>query len=89
MSNLKVVETDVEPFDRVTLNPEGRVEYDDGRLTALYPENADESEYVAALFHYDTGDTVSLPDSTVVLGAGEGVVTALVPADAYTAEGGK
>jgi len=88
MSDLKVVETDVEPFDRVTLNPEGRIEYDDGRLTALYPENADESEYFVALFHYDT-DPLSLPDSTVVLGAGEGVVTALVPTDAYSVEGGE
>lgn len=88
MSELAVVDRDVSPFDRVELSPDGRVEYDDGRLTALFPENADTAEYVVALFHYSGGDsTVELPDDSVVLGAGEGVVTALVPSDAYT-EGG-
>ena len=85
MSDLSIVDQNVEPFDTVTLNPEGRVNYDDGRLTALYPKGSDVDTYRVALFHYDD-DTVSLPDDSVVLEASEGVVTALVPEDAY-AEG--
>lgn len=87
MSELNVVETDVDVFDRVALNPEGRIEYEDGRLTALYPEKAGETEYVVARFHYDSG-SVELPDDTVVLGVDEGVVMALVPEDAYHTGGG-
>jgi hypothetical protein len=84
MSELAVVDTDVEPFDRVEVAPDGRVDYSDGHLTALFPENSETREYVVALFHYGGGDnTVDVPDDTVVLGAGEGVVTALVPAEAY------
>lgn len=89
MSELKVVETDVELFTRLTLSPEARIEFDGDRLTALYPSDASETEYVGALFHYDeSGETVELPEDSVVLEAGEGVVTALVPESAYT-EGGE
>lgn len=88
MSELFVVDTDVEPFDRVELSPDGRVEYDGGQLTALFPENADVRQYVVSLFNYGgESDTVDLPDDSVVLDVGEGVVTVLVPSDAYAGDG--
>jgi hypothetical protein len=89
MSELAVVEKGVDPFDTVTLNPEGRVDYTDGRLTALYPADSETEDYRVALFHYDGADgSVELPEGAVVLDAGEGVVTALVPEGAYSTEGG-
>jgi hypothetical protein len=84
MTELAVVETVVEPFSRVEISPDSRTDYEDGRLTAVYPSETDEVEYVVALFNYDSKRaTVEIPGESVVLDVSEGVVTALVPADAY------
>ncbi|CAM2757038.1 hypothetical protein [Halobacterium salinarum] len=87
MSELQVVDTGVEPLSRVEFAPDGRVNYADGRLTAVYPKNADTVEYVVAVFNYRESSTVELPNDSVVLSVGEGVVVAAVPADAYGVEG--
>lgn len=85
---LEVVDTSVEPLSRVEFAPDGRVEYDDGRLRCLYPSEAATTEFVVAVFNYRDTNTVELPDGAVVLSVGEGVVVAAVPADAYGVEGG-
>ncbi|PSP79516.1 hypothetical protein BRC81_04695 [Halobacteriales archaeon QS_1_68_20] len=72
----------VDAFDRLTLNTEGRLEFEDGTLTAVYPDGAEETEYVVALFPVE-GGTVELTDSAVVLEATGDTVVALVPATAY------
>jgi len=86
MSNALTVKNhqNVSAFDRLTLNTDGRLEFEDGALTAVYPEESDESEYVVAMFPVE-GGTVELPDRAVVLEATDTVV-ALVPADAYGGE---
>jgi hypothetical protein len=71
----------VEPFDRLTLNSEHRLEFEDGHLTAVYPAGADETEYVVAMYPVESG-TVELPDGAVVLEATDTLV-ALTPATAY------
>jgi len=73
----------VEPLSRVEFAPDGRVEYADGRLTAVYPKNADTVGYVIARFDYTESDTVELPNDSVVLSVGGGVLVAAVPANAY------
>jgi hypothetical protein len=81
-NKLKVVTEDsVEPFDRLTLNADHRIDFEDGELTAAYPENADETEYQVALFPTEDGG-VELPDGSAVLSVGESVV-ALVPTEQY------
>jgi len=88
MSELRVVDTAVEPFDTVTLSPD-RVEYDDGQLTAVYPSDADTETFRVALFEYGgEADAVDLPEDSAVLSVGEGVVVALVPETAYHGGGG-
>lgn len=84
MSNtLKVVtESNVETFDEVTLNPDHRLDFEDGELTAVYPENADETEYRVAMFPITNG-TVELPDGAAVLDVTTDTVVALVPEAAY------
>jgi len=86
MSNIFAVvhRENLEAFDRLTVNTEYRLEFDDGELTAVYPENADETEYVTAMFPVSEG-TVELPDGAVVLEATDTVV-ALVPNAAYGGE---
>lgn len=86
MSNRLTVKNhqNVSAFDRLTLNTDGRLEFEDGALTAVYPEESGESEYVVAMFPVE-GGTVELPDRAVVLEATDTVV-ALVPADAYGGE---
>lgn len=83
MSNtLTVVDREnVEAFDRLTLNADHRLEFEDGELTAIYPDRADETEYVVAMYPVE-GGTVELPDGAVVLEATDTVV-ALTPATAY------
>lgn len=83
MSNeLKVVvEENVEPFDRLILNTEHRIEYRDGELRAAYPPTAEEREYQVALFPTEDGG-VELPDGSAVLSVGETAV-ALVPVEEY------
>jgi len=83
MGELEVVDTAVEPLSRVEFAPDGRVEYENGRLTAVYPSNADVREFVVAVFNYRDTNSVELPDGAVVLSVGEGVVSAAVPSDAY------
>lgn len=87
MTDLAVVDRSVDPFDTVELDPDGRINYTDGHLTALYPEGSDTGDYRVALFHYQ-GEraTVELPDGSVALSVSSGTVTALVPTEAY-AEG--
>jgi hypothetical protein len=87
MSELEVLDTDVSPLSRVEFNPDGRVEYENGRLTAVYPSDADVREFVIAVFRYADSDTVELPNDSVVLSVGEGVVVTAVPSDAYGVEG--
>jgi hypothetical protein len=77
-----VVEENVEPFDRLTLNTDHRIDFEDGELTAAYPENADETEYQVALFPTSEDGSVELPDGSAVLSVGESVV-ALVPVEQY------
>lgn len=89
MSELEVVDTSVSPLSRVEFNPDGRVEYENGRLTAVYPSDADVREFVIAVFNYRESSTVELPEGAVVLSVGEGVVVAAVPSDAYGVEGGE
>lgn len=87
MTDLAVVDTTVEPFDAVELDPSGRVEHADGRLVAVHDADADTTKFRVALFQYDAsggGSSVDLPDGAVVLDVGGGTITALVPADAYT-----
>ena len=83
MSELEVVDTAVEPLSRVEFSPDGRVEYDDGRLRCLYPSDAAITEFVIAVFDYGASSTVELPEGAVVLSVGEGTVVAAVPSDAY------
>ncbi|GGL28859.1 hypothetical protein GCM10009037_10680 [Halarchaeum grantii] len=83
MSELEVVDTAVSPLSRVEFNPDGRVNYENGRLTAAYPSNADTTEFVIAVFRYADSNTVELPEGAVVLDVGEGVVVTAVPSDAY------
>ena len=83
MSELEIVDTAVSPLSRVKFNPDGRVEYENGRLTAVYPSDADTTEFVIAVFRYADSDTVELPNDSVVLSVGEGVVVAAVPSAAY------
>lgn len=89
MSELEVVDTSVSPLSRVEFNPDGRVEYENGRLTAVYPSDADVREFVIAVFRYADSDTVELPEGAVVLSVGEGVVVTVVPSSAYGVEGGE
>ncbi|OYR82987.1 hypothetical protein DJ84_09070 [Halorubrum ezzemoulense] len=83
MSNtLTVVDREnVDAFDRLTLNADHRLEFEDGTLTAVYPDGADETEYVVGIYPVE-GGTVELPDGAVVLEATDTVV-ALTPATAY------
>jgi len=89
MSELEVLDTAVSPLSRVEFDPDGRVEYENGRLTAVYPSDADVREFVIAVFRYADSDTVELPNDSVVLSVGEGVVVAAVPSSAYGAGGGE
>ncbi|KAB7514586.1 hypothetical protein DM867_05545 [Halosegnis rubeus] len=89
MSELEIVDTAVSPLSRVKFNPDGRVEYENGRLTAVYPSDADVREFVIAVFRYANSDTVELPNDSVVLSVGEGVVVSAVPSDAYGVGGGE
>ena len=84
MSNeLKViVEESVEPFDRLRINAEHRIEYTDGELRAAYPPGATEREYQVALFPTTEDGGVELPNGSAVLSVGETVV-ALVPIEEY------
>jgi hypothetical protein len=86
---LEIVDTAVSPLSRVKFNPDGRVEYENGRLTAVYPSDADVREFVIAVFRYANSDTVELPNDSVVLSVGEGVVVSAVPSDAYGVGGGE
>jgi hypothetical protein len=71
----------VEPFDRLTLNPDSRLTFEEGELTAVYPVDATEQEYQVAMFPVEDG-AVELPDGAVVLEATDTVV-ALVPTEEY------
>lgn len=71
----------VEPFDRLILNPDHRLEFGDRTLTAVYPDGVDETEYIVGVFPVENGG-VELPDGSVVVDVAEDV-TALVPAAAY------
>jgi len=89
MTELEVVDTAVEPLSTVEFNPDGRVDYENGRLTAVYPSDADVREFVIAVFDYGESSTVELPNDSVLLSVGEGVVVAAVPSDAYGVGGGE
>jgi hypothetical protein len=65
----------VEPFDRLTLNPDSRLTFE------VYPVDATEQEYQVAMFPVEDG-AVELPDGAVVLEATDTVV-ALVPTEEY------
>jgi len=83
MTELEVVDENVEPLDTVEFAPDGRVEYGDGRLTAVYPSDVGVTEFVIAVFQYDDTNSVELPNDSVVLSVGEGTVSAAVPSSAY------
>jgi hypothetical protein len=79
-----IVEENVEAFDNFTLNTEHRLTFEDGELTAVYPEHADETEYQVAMFPTEDGG-VELPDGSAILSVGESVI-ALVRQSAYGGE---
>lgn len=82
MSDLTVVHREnLEPFDKLNLNADHRLNFEDGELTAVYPSNAEETAYRVALFPVEDGG-VTLPDGAAVLSADDTVV-ALVPERAY------
>ena len=88
MLELEVVDMEVEPLDRVEFNPDGRVDYEDGRLRCLYPSEADTTEFVIAVFKYSNSYSVKLPSDSVVLNVDEGSVMTAVPSSAYGVGGG-
>jgi hypothetical protein len=80
-NNLCVVDRDVSTFDKLELNADGKLSYDDGELTAVYPADADEMSYVVASFAIEDGEA-EVPDGAVVLAADDRL-HCLVPAGEY------
>lgn len=84
MTELEVLDTDVGRLDTVEFAPDGRVEYDNGHLTAVYPTEAATEKYALAEYEVTPPtDTVDMPDDSVLLSITGGTLVVAVPIDAY------
>lgn len=86
LAELQVVERRVSAFDTVSLDPDGRIDYSEGELTAVFEADAETETFRVALFNYGESDALEIPEGAVILGVGNGVATALVPTEAYHGE---
>lgn len=80
---MKLVEENVSVLDTVEINAEGRTDYSDGTLMAVFPADSDTTEYVVSEYKSNAENTVELPSKSVVLSAENGQVTALTPVSAF------
>lgn len=76
-----VYRENLQPFDRIEINSEHRLEFDNGELEAAWPAEASTTEYQAAIFPIEDGGT-ELPEGAVILSATDTLV-ALVPTSEY------
>ena len=86
MTEIRVIDRQVDAFDRVEVSESARPKYDrdDGRIRVAYPADADdEREYVFSLYRYGDGDTLEVVDGAKVLDYAGGVAHVLTPASAY------
>jgi len=86
MSEITVLETRIDLFDRVEVVKDGKVDYDGEYLKAAYKADAEPSEYVVANFNYDNAEQttdVTIPDGSIILEMSGGNLRALVPSEAY------
>lgn len=84
MTELQVLDTNVGRLDTVEFAPDGRVEYDNGRITAVYRADAPTETYALAEYEVTPPtDTVDMPDESVLLSITGGTLVSAVPIDAY------
>jgi len=86
MSEITVLETRIDVFDRVEVVKDAKVEYDGEYLKAAYPSDAEAQTFVVADFNYENAEQttdVTVPDGSIILEISGGNLRALVPSDAY------
>jgi len=85
-TTMRIFEENVSLLDTVTINAEGRIKYDDGTLTALYPVDAKATQYVLSKYQYDSErekPSADLSKNSVVLEIGGGELIVLTPVSCY------
>ena len=82
MSELTVVRRNVDIYDTLEINTTNRLEFESGELTAVYPADAETTEYVVASVGIKEGN-INMPSGSAILELRNDSVLCLIPREAY------
>jgi len=82
MPELKIIQENLSIFDKIEMPPDARTEYENGNFEAVYPKDAETTNYIFSKYTFYES-TVDIPNDSVVLGTENGSLLALVPRSEY------
>jgi len=82
MTNLTIVQRNVDIYDELEINTNNRLNYEDGFLTAAYPQSEEEIEYVVASVGIKEGNA-NIPSGAAILELRSDSVLCLIPKETY------
>ena len=82
MPELKIIQENLSIFDKIQMPADARTNYENGEFEAIFPKNAETTNYIFSKYTFHNS-TVDIPNDSVVLGTENGSLLALVPESEY------
>jgi len=84
MTEMTIISRYFDTFETIELAPDARIESDGNQLKAIFPSNADTTEYIVTKYHSGgNGGTVDIPDGSIIASVSGNYVHVLVPKEQY------
>jgi len=82
MPELKIIQENLSIFDKIEMPADARTNYENGEFEAIFPTNAETTNYIFSKYTFHDS-TVDIPNDSVVLGTENSSLLALVPECEY------
>jgi hypothetical protein len=81
-TELVIVQENLSIFDKITMAPDARIEYENGSFQAIYPKDAETIDYVFSKYTF-ADSSVEVSENSVIVGTENNSLLALVPEENY------
>lgn len=77
-TELVIVQENLSIFDKISMPPDARIEYENGSFQAIYPKDAETTDYVFSKYTF-TDSSVEVSENSVIVGTENNSLLALIP----------
>ena len=81
-TELKIIQENLSIFDKITMAPDARIEYENGNFQAIFEKDAETTTYVFSKYTFSNSSVEVAPNS-VIVGTENNSLLALVPMENY------